>query len=63
VSTLWGQVQFAGGRVTWKKSKDRTAPDVDRLASEHPALVAQYIKPAEGSRRFLVQPHKAKAEG
>jgi putative phage-type endonuclease len=49
---------FAGGRVTWKQAKSRIAPDVDKLALEHPDLVAQYAIPIEGSRRFLVQPLK-----
>jgi putative phage-type endonuclease len=46
---------FQSGRVTWKKSKDRLAPDLDRLSAEHPALLQQYTKPVTGSRRFVVQ--------
>jgi predicted phage-related endonuclease len=46
---------FQSGRVTWKKSKDRIAPDIDRLNAEHPTLLQQYTKPVPGSRRFVVQ--------
>lgn len=46
---------FAGGKVSWKKAKDRSAPDLDKLEQEHPALLEQYRKPVPGTRRFTVQ--------
>jgi predicted phage-related endonuclease len=45
---------FDAGEVTWKRSKDSSAVDVERLQQEHPAVVAPFIKPRPGSRRFLV---------
>lgn len=45
---------FVAGEVTWRRSKESTAIDLDRLRSEHPDLVARFIKPKPGSRRFLV---------
>ena len=47
---------FAEGRVSWKRSKDRQAPDLDQLSQDHPDLVNHYIKPIPGSRRFTIQP-------
>ena len=46
---------LSGGKVTWKKAKDSTVTDFNKLAAENPELVSSYevIKP--GSRRFLVQ--------
>jgi putative phage-type endonuclease len=41
--------------VTWKKSKDGTRLDVDNLKKSLPQVWAEYQKPAEGSRRFLVK--------
>ena len=52
---------FTGGKVTWKKSKDRIAPDIDRLSSEHPEIVQQYSKPVAGSRRFVIQTDRRSA--
>ena len=52
---------FAGGKVTWKKSKDRIAPDIDRLSTEHPEIVQQYSKPVVGSRRFVIQTDRRSA--
>lgn len=52
---------FAGGRVTWKKSKDRTAPDIDKLNAEHPEIVQQYSKSIAGSRRFVIQADRSSA--
>jgi len=46
---------FQSGRISWKKSKDRIAPDLERLRLEHPSLLDQYSKPIMGSRRFMVQ--------
>lgn len=46
---------FQAGRVTWRKTKDRLAPDLERLSAEHPEILQQYTKPVTGSRRFVVQ--------
>jgi putative phage-type endonuclease len=46
---------FQEGRITWKKSKDRLAPDLERLTAAYPDLIQQYTKPVAGSRRFVVQ--------
>ena len=48
------RAKFSSGYVSWKKSKDSTVLDVDRLLLEKPYLQARYPKFKEGSRRFLV---------
>lgn len=48
--------QFAGGRITWKRSKDRQAADMAKLEQEHPELIAQYSQTVPGIRRFNIQP-------
>ena len=45
---------FAGGQITWKRSKDSTVLDTDRLLNDNPDLKARYSKVKEGSRRFLI---------
>lgn len=45
---------FAGGSVSWKRSKEGQALDLARLKAEHPDLLAQYQCVREGSRRFLI---------
>lgn len=45
---------FEAGTVTWKRSKDSTSIDLERLAREHPEIVQTYTVPKAGSRRFLV---------
>ncbi|PHR17767.1 MAG: alkaline phosphatase [Sphingopyxis sp.] len=45
---------FAGGQITWKRSKDRTVLDTDSLLNDNPDLKARYSKVKEGSRRFLI---------
>ncbi len=47
--------QFAAGKITWKRSKDRQMADVDKLEQEHPELLAQYRKTIPGVRRFNIQ--------
>ncbi|MGU5638086.1 YqaJ viral recombinase family nuclease [Aeromonas veronii] len=47
---------FAGGKISWKRSKDRLAPDLDRLGQDHPDLLSRYVKPIPGTRRFTIQP-------
>lgn len=46
---------FAGGRVSWKRTKDRTLTDLERLGLEQPEVLKQYSKTVAGSRRFLLQ--------
>ncbi|MBT2866341.1 YqaJ viral recombinase family protein [Chromobacterium violaceum] len=46
---------FAGGRVSWKRTKDRTLTDLERLGLERPDVLKQYSKTVAGSRRFLLQ--------
>ena len=45
---------FAGGEVTFKRSKDGTSLDTKRLATEHPDIIEQYSVPRPGSRRFVL---------
>jgi putative phage-type endonuclease len=45
---------FAGGQITWKRSKDSTVLDTDSLLQDNPDLKARYSKLKEGSRRFLI---------
>ncbi|WP_262926829.1 YqaJ viral recombinase family protein [Stenotrophomonas lacuserhaii] len=45
---------FAGGEVTFKRSKDGTSLDTRRLATDHPNLAARYTVTRPGSRRFVL---------
>ncbi|MBG6073420.1 MULTISPECIES: YqaJ viral recombinase family protein [unclassified Polaromonas] len=45
---------FETGDVTWKRSKDGTGLDVNRLLKEQPELAQSYCLVRPGSRRFLV---------
>jgi predicted phage-related endonuclease len=47
------RAKFETGEVTWKKAKDGTTLDLDRLQKDHPQLVKRYSVPKTGSRRFL----------
>ena len=47
---------FADGKITWKRSKDRLAPDLERLGQDHPDLLSHYVKPVPGSRRLPFNP-------
>ncbi|NKF90768.1 endonuclease [Ralstonia solanacearum] len=47
---------FETGEVTFKRSKDGTSTDVERLLADHPDLAQQYAIPKAGSRRFLIYP-------
>ena len=47
--------RFAGGTVSWKRSKDSTTLDTARLLKDQPELLTQYPLTREGSRRFLVK--------
>ncbi|MBN8747181.1 MAG: YqaJ viral recombinase family protein [Variovorax sp.] len=46
---------FDGGEVRWKRTKDGTALDTERLQADHPELVRQYMDTKAGSRRFTVK--------
>ena len=46
---------FETGSVSWKRCKDGTHLDVDRLKTEHPSLFDTYLSPKAGNRRFLIQ--------
>ena len=45
---------FAGGEVSFKRSKDGTSLDTKRLAADHPELTAHYTVTRPGSRRFVL---------
>lgn len=47
---------FDTGEVTFKRSKDGTSTDLERLLADHPHIVQQYAIPKAGSRRFLIYP-------
>ncbi|MGA3845152.1 YqaJ viral recombinase family protein [Ralstonia nicotianae] len=47
---------FESGEVTFRRSKDGTSTDMERLLADHPELAQQYAIPKAGSRRFLMYP-------
>lgn len=47
--------RFDTGEVRWKRSKDASMLDIDRLSAEHPGIVAGYRTTRPGSRRFTVK--------
>lgn len=47
---------FASGEVSWKTSKDSTVLNTKALLKDQPALLEQYSKTRQGSRRLLVHP-------
>ncbi|MBN8503081.1 MAG: YqaJ viral recombinase family protein [Burkholderiales bacterium] len=47
---------FETGEVSWKRSKDSSTLDLERLQKEWPEMLRQYAISKPGSRRFLVQP-------
>lgn len=49
---------FETGEISWKRSKDGTVLDAERLLKDQPDLAQTYSLPKAGSRRFLVQPSK-----
>ncbi len=51
--------RFAGGSVSWKKSRDGAVPDLERLEQEHPQLLAQYTRQLPGNRRFVVKTERS----
>ncbi|MDO9485030.1 MAG: YqaJ viral recombinase family protein [Actinomycetota bacterium] len=48
------KVLFDSGDVTWKRSKDGSGLDVERLLKEQPELLQSFPLVKPGSRRFLV---------
>ena len=48
------QAVFENGDVTWKRSKDGSALDVEKLLKDQPDLLERYSLPKAGSRRFLI---------
>jgi putative phage-type endonuclease len=51
--------RFDAGEVRWKRSKDSTAVDVDRLLVDQPEFASTYSVPRPGSRRFTVKVHES----
>ncbi|MFV8598100.1 YqaJ viral recombinase family protein [Ralstonia pseudosolanacearum] len=47
---------FETGEVTFKRSKDGTTTDLERLLADHPDLAQQYAISKAGTRRFLMYP-------
>jgi putative phage-type endonuclease len=45
---------FPSGEISWKRSKDRPALDIERLRKERSELLQAYTTTKPGSRRFLV---------
>lgn len=45
---------FETGEVSFKRSKDSSSVDLERLLSDHPEFEQQYARSKPGSRRFLV---------
>lgn len=48
------RAEFTEGYISWKKSKDSTALDVEQMLKDKPYLQARYPKIKTGSRRFLI---------
>lgn len=48
------RAQFSNGFISWKRSKDSTVLDVERLLEEKPYLQVRFTKLKVGSRRFLI---------
>jgi putative phage-type endonuclease len=46
---------FESGDVSWKRSKDGSGIDLERLLKDHPGLSEAYRVTKPGSRRFLVK--------
>ena len=49
------QARFERGSITWKRSKDSQAVDMERLLADHPELRQRYATDKPGSRRFVVR--------
>ncbi|TPG23467.1 YqaJ viral recombinase family protein [Variovorax guangxiensis] len=57
------KARFDSGDVSWKRSKDGTELDVDRLLAAQPELATMYSLARPGSRRFLVKPAASLVDG
>ncbi len=57
------RARFDSGDVSWRRSKDGTALDVDRLLAAQPELATAYALARPGSRRFLVKPAASRVDG
>lgn len=51
--------RFDTGEVRWKRSKDASVLDAERLMAERPDIVAGYRTTRPGSRRFTVKVHES----
>jgi putative phage-type endonuclease len=45
---------FASGEVTYRRARDGTRLDTQRLSADHGALIAAYTVPKPGARRFVI---------
>ena len=48
------RAEFTEGYISWRKAKDSTGLDVERMLKEKPYLQIRYPKIKTGSRRFLI---------
>jgi putative phage-type endonuclease len=48
------RAEFSHGYISWKKAKDSSVLDVERMLKDKPYLQVRYSKTKEGSRRFLI---------
>ncbi|WP_070411128.1 YqaJ viral recombinase family protein [Pseudomonas lundensis] len=48
------RAEFTEGYISWRKSKDSIALDVEQMLKDKPYLQARYPKIKTGSRRFLI---------
>lgn len=48
------RAEFTEGYISWRKAKDSTGLDVDRMLKDKPYLQIRYPKIKTGSRRFLI---------
>lgn len=48
------RAEFSHGYISWKKAKNSSVLDVERMLQEKPYLQVRYSKTKEGSRRFLI---------
>lgn len=50
---------FQEGKISWKKSRDRTLPDMEKLTNHHPEWLQHCSKTVSGTRRFMVQQQRS----
>ena len=50
---------FQEGKISWKKSRDRTTPDMEKLTTHHPEWLQHCSKTVSGTRRFMVQQQRS----